>query len=292
MMLPGTTISPPYFLTPSRRPRLSRPLREEPPAFLCAIPHSFLGPRTAGAGDRGDAQHGLVLAMALLAPIILPPLLLEDDDLGRPALLDHGGADRGARDHPRSRRNLGSLADHQYLAELDRRPGLARELLDRDDIVLGDLVLLAAGPDHSEHDTRRYGFPRAGRNRREGAGSRRTSHPVREPRTIGAGLGLSRMPQPAPILPAVREDSRKKSNRNAKSAWLIAGKARIIRHLREPRGRCKCDASREVAGELERVAILGLHRPQSRRQRAAFQAERVTFFTGTTPDRRSSWSGA
>src|ERR1700730_15067295 len=101
MLLPGTTISPPYFLTPSRRPRLSRPLREEPPAFLCAIPHSFLGPRTAGAGDRGDAQHGLVLAMALLAPIILPPLLLEDDDLGRTSLLKPFTCDRGAGDQQR-----------------------------------------------------------------------------------------------------------------------------------------------------------------------------------------------
>src|SRR5436309_3144832 len=55
MMLPGTTTSPPYFLTPSRRPRLSRPLREEPPAFLCAIPHSFLGPPTAGRNRRAGA---------------------------------------------------------------------------------------------------------------------------------------------------------------------------------------------------------------------------------------------
>src|SRR5680860_543456 len=37
MMLPGMTDSPPYFLTPRRRPALSRPLRDEPPAFLCAI---------------------------------------------------------------------------------------------------------------------------------------------------------------------------------------------------------------------------------------------------------------
>src|SRR5207244_7656863 len=160
MMLPGTTISPPNFLTPSRRPRLSRPLREEPPAFLCAIPHSFLGPRAAGTPDPGNAQHRLVLAMALLAPIILPPLLLEDDDLGRPALLDHRGADRGAREQRRPRLDLRTFADHQHLGKLDRGPGLARELLDRDDVVLGDLVLLAAGPDHSEHDTRRYGFPR------------------------------------------------------------------------------------------------------------------------------------
>jgi hypothetical protein len=40
----------------------------------------------------------------------------------------------------------------------------------------------------------------------------------------------------------------------------------------------------ELAAELERVAILGLHCRQSRRQRAACQAEGVTFFTGTTPD--------
>src|SRR6188768_4243628 len=36
-MLPAITASPPNFLTPRRRPAVSRPLREEPPAFLCAI---------------------------------------------------------------------------------------------------------------------------------------------------------------------------------------------------------------------------------------------------------------
>src|SRR5829696_330111 len=36
-MLPGMTVSPPNFLTPRRRPAVSRPLRDEPPAFLCAI---------------------------------------------------------------------------------------------------------------------------------------------------------------------------------------------------------------------------------------------------------------
>src|ERR1700741_3659282 len=108
IMLPGTTISPPNFLTPSRRPRLSRPLRDEPPAFLCAIcwflllgsarylllglqnvryfglglrrPCYFrlgfgsalylrLRLRTARASDIGDAQHRLVLPMPLLAPV-------------------------------------------------------------------------------------------------------------------------------------------------------------------------------------------------------------------------------
>src|ERR1700739_1509155 len=140
MMLPGTTISPPYFLTPSRRPRLSRPLREEPPAFLCAIGYSFSGPRTAaGTPNLGDAQHSLMLAMPLLAPIILPPLLLEDDDFGRPALLDHRGADHGTLEQRGPGGDLAPLADHQHLGELDRGPGLARELLDRDDVIFGDL---------------------------------------------------------------------------------------------------------------------------------------------------------
>src|SRR6187399_2574056 len=36
-MLPPATSWPPNFFTPRRRPAESRPLRELPPAFLCAI---------------------------------------------------------------------------------------------------------------------------------------------------------------------------------------------------------------------------------------------------------------
>src|SRR5712692_4688164 len=96
MMLPGMTISPPNFLTPSRRPALSRPLREEPPAFLCAIlnllrlhrrlrrppaPRPPAGGRCALGMDLVDPQHRLILAVAVLAAVIVPPLFLEDDDL-------------------------------------------------------------------------------------------------------------------------------------------------------------------------------------------------------------------
>src|SRR5262245_41927504 len=136
MMWPGRTISPPNFLTPSRRPRLSRPLREEPPAFLCAIRHSFLVPKTPGTPDLGNPQYGLLLAMTLFAPIIVPPLLFEDDDLGRAGLLDHRGADRSTGQQRRPGGDIGAVADHQYLGEFDRRPRLARELLDRNHIVL------------------------------------------------------------------------------------------------------------------------------------------------------------
>src|SRR5690242_285746 len=129
MMLPGTTISPPNFLTPSRRPALSRPLRDDPPAFLCAIPYLLrrglrrllfrrrspaAPPRrrrcfVPGQPDLGDLQHGLKLAMAILPPVILPPLFLENDDLVGAALLDQGGADRSAIEQRRAGRDLGAV---------------------------------------------------------------------------------------------------------------------------------------------------------------------------------------
>src|SRR6516164_126334 len=164
MILPGTTISPPNFFTPRRRPRLSRPLREEPPAFLCAICCSLFALRTVAASDLVNAQDGQLLAMTLLTTIVVPPFLLENDNLGSPRLLDDRGADRGATEQRRAGSNLGALADHQHLSEFDSCAGLRRELLDRDDVVLGDLVLLAAGADHCEHGNCRYSFPRSACN--------------------------------------------------------------------------------------------------------------------------------
>src|SRR6516165_5107462 len=156
MILPGMTISPPNFLTPRRLPRLSRPLRDEPPAFLCAICYPFRRLHAARTFDFHDTQDSLVLAMTLLAPVIVPAFLFEDDDLGRTGLLDHGGADRSSLDQRSAGGNLSPFADHQHFAELDGGAGLGDELFDRNDIVLGDPVLLAARPDHCEHDTRRY----------------------------------------------------------------------------------------------------------------------------------------
>ena len=52
MMLPARTLWPPDFFTPSRRPAESRPLRDEPPAFLCAMIR-FL---TSSASARASCQ--------------------------------------------------------------------------------------------------------------------------------------------------------------------------------------------------------------------------------------------
>jgi hypothetical protein len=92
----------------------------------------------------------------------VPSLLFEDDDLGGARLLDDGGADSGTLDERDAGSYLGTVADHQHLAEFDRLTGVARELFDRDDVVLGDLVLLAAGSDHCKHGLTDMGYATAG----------------------------------------------------------------------------------------------------------------------------------
>src|SRR5438067_1075310 len=48
--------------------------------------------RSALGPDPRDLQHRLMLTMSVFAPVILPPLLLEDDDLVGTAVLDKGRA--------------------------------------------------------------------------------------------------------------------------------------------------------------------------------------------------------
>src|SRR5689334_166051 len=74
IMLPGTTISPPNFLTPSRRPGLSRPLRDEPPAFLCAISTLLPTPSSLrGAKRQSNLVHRVQSYRDCFAAFILGP---------------------------------------------------------------------------------------------------------------------------------------------------------------------------------------------------------------------------
>src|SRR5262245_62105683 len=115
-MLPAKTCWPPNLLTPSRRPAVSRPLREEPPAFLCAIAlYRASMRRPLRADDLLDANHRLMLAVAALAARVLAPALLEGDHLGGAALLDDLGDDLGARQRWRADLGLEAFAaDHQH----------------------------------------------------------------------------------------------------------------------------------------------------------------------------------
>src|SRR4051812_15853689 len=69
MMLPARTACPPNFFTPRRLLSLSRPLRDEPPAFLCAMTNyfafgDFLAPLLAAAAFFVDPVSAFVFARA------------------------------------------------------------------------------------------------------------------------------------------------------------------------------------------------------------------------------------
>src|SRR5262245_49706033 len=149
-MLPASTRSPPYRLMPRRRPAVSRPLREEPPAFLCAMGTILELSRRSDADDVLDANGGFVLAVAPLAPRVLAPPLFESDNFGGASLFDDFGGYLGAGNGGGA--ELGRVAaEHQHLAEFDGGASLAGHLFDLEHIVRGDAVLLAAGLNDSVH---------------------------------------------------------------------------------------------------------------------------------------------
>src|SRR3954453_1655664 len=87
MILPARTDCPPNFFTPRRLLSLSRPLRDEPPAFLCAMSNyfalgDFLAAPLAGAAFSVEA------ALAVLPP---PELFLALGALGGASALSAGG---------------------------------------------------------------------------------------------------------------------------------------------------------------------------------------------------------
>jgi hypothetical protein len=94
----------------------------------------------------------LVLAVAVAPAMVLAALLLEDDDLRPAALLDDLGGHRGTRYMGRADGCGLALAHHQHLLEGHCGTGLAGQLLDHDDLILGDFILLAAGLDDCVHD--------------------------------------------------------------------------------------------------------------------------------------------
>src|SRR3989337_2782686 len=91
---PALTCSPPYTLTPRRLDCESRPLRELPPAFLCAM---FRSPCSGSGDDVVDPDLGVVLAVPLRFLEMLAPPQLEDLDLVAAAVAEDGGRDFGAR---------------------------------------------------------------------------------------------------------------------------------------------------------------------------------------------------
>src|SRR5690625_269591 len=147
MMLPAVTACPPKSLTPRRRPAESRPLRELPPAFFCAI----ASVSSAADGDVSDADARQLLTMAHGTTVVLATLLLEDDDLLVAGLLDDLRAYHGAGHGRRADGHPIVAADQQHLFKLQAGPSLSGQALDLEHLVLGDPIMLAAGFDHCVH---------------------------------------------------------------------------------------------------------------------------------------------
>src|SRR2546430_162844 len=96
MMLPAAIGWPPNIFTPSLWPGESRPLREEPPAFLWAML------RFRSRGNSRDLHLCEVLAGAALPDGVLATLLLEGDHIRPATMLENfclhlaPGGERGA----------------------------------------------------------------------------------------------------------------------------------------------------------------------------------------------------
>src|SRR5689334_6735616 len=76
MMPPALICSPPYTFTPRNCALEPRPLRDEPPPFLCAMRQTL-----SSGGDRSDLHFGEILAMPHLALEALAAAELEHDQL-------------------------------------------------------------------------------------------------------------------------------------------------------------------------------------------------------------------
>src|SRR4051812_5375772 len=144
MMLPAEIGWPPNIFTPSLWPGESRPLREAPPAFLCAML------RFRSRGNSRDLHLGEVLAGAALPVGVLAPLLLEGDDLRPAAMLDNFRFHAGAGDERAAGFGL-VAAQHEHVRKRDLRTHLALQLGERDHVVLRNPILFSAAADDRKH---------------------------------------------------------------------------------------------------------------------------------------------
>src|SRR5260221_10040675 len=147
-MLPAVTFSPPNRFTPRRCALLSRPFRELPPPFLCAIPKR-------SSADSGDLYFGILLPVTAADAIALASLFLEHDHrivLHMPEnlrldgrALDEGGADLHAI----------VIGDEQDTVERHDAPDLLLETRYKDAFRWAYFELLFRYVDDRKHDEMR-----------------------------------------------------------------------------------------------------------------------------------------
>src|SRR6185503_5610873 len=144
MMLPARTRSPPNFLMPWYFGLLSRPLREEPTPFLCAI-----WILSSAELDVVDHDFGEALPVTPLARVVLPALVLEDDDLLAASVSNDLAGHLGALQQRHAGAHVVAVRTEQHLVELHVRALVADERRDAVFLPRLDTELLAAGFDDS-----------------------------------------------------------------------------------------------------------------------------------------------
>src|ERR1700754_81810 len=140
MISPPVTDSPANTFTPRRLALESRPLREEPRPFLCAISRRSL------ALDRGDPDARQFLTMAGAALVAALRLELEDAQLGAAKVLDDLGLDGGLGQAITLEDGVAVAGEQQWLHR-DGRADIVGQTLDQEGLALDDAVLLTAGLD-------------------------------------------------------------------------------------------------------------------------------------------------
>src|SRR4051794_21182165 len=141
MIVPPVTRLPSCAFTPRRCELESRPLRELPCPFLCAIAESL-------DDDVRDADARVDRAVAFGPAHALPALLLEHADLRPARLALDDGVNLGVRDVRRTGENLAAvLLDEQDLFERDGGPWLGDRASDERESARRNLHLVARGLD-------------------------------------------------------------------------------------------------------------------------------------------------
>src|SRR5713226_8221414 len=173
MMVPARTVWPAPVLMPSRWPTLSRPLRELPAPFLCAISFSFFFARgrplpgcRRGSGlglffagrfslprpaDGADPDLRQQATMAHFAPLPLLRSIFEHDHLVAGPMRDHGGLDRGAGDEGRADGGVLPAGNHQHRIQANRVAHLGGDPVNHNPVAFRYSKLPSAGLDNGKH---------------------------------------------------------------------------------------------------------------------------------------------
>src|SRR6185369_11284184 len=150
MMLPAFTISPPNFLQPSRCPSESLPLRELPPAFLCAISVSPRENYYLLCTDLFNLENRSVLAMSAQLTCPFATLRLEHQDLLVFALSRDLGGHHCASNNRSPYRQL-LATNHQHFGKFNLVTDLALKFFYLEKFTLSHFVLFSTGFNNCVH---------------------------------------------------------------------------------------------------------------------------------------------